>query len=58
MEIDWTQSPDVEVVPGKGSGRPLLRETRIPADRLVSYYESQVNHGMKPDQATKLPTVS
>jgi uncharacterized protein (DUF433 family) len=37
MEIDWTQSPDVEVVPGKGSGRPLLRETRIPGDRLVSF---------------------
>ena len=51
MEVDWTQSPDIEVIPGKVSGRPLLRETRIPADMLVAYYESQVTHGMSPGQA-------
>lgn len=33
------------------SGQPLLRETRIPAEMLFSYYESQVKHGMNPDQA-------
>ncbi len=51
MEVDWTESPDIEVVPGKVSGKPLLRETRIPADMLVAYYESLVGHGMNPDQA-------
>jgi len=29
--IDWSDCPVVEVVPGKVSGAPLLRNTRPPA---------------------------
>jgi uncharacterized protein (DUF433 family) len=34
-EIDWTGCELVEQVPGKVSGRPLVRGTRILADTIV-----------------------
>ncbi len=38
--MDWTDCPLVEVVPGKVSGVPLLRGTRLPADTVLSNYEA------------------
>jgi uncharacterized protein (DUF433 family) len=38
--IDWTGCPLVEVVPGKVSGVPLLKGTRLPAETVLSNYES------------------
>ncbi len=38
--VDWTDCPLVEVVPGKLSGVPLLRGTRLPADTVLSNDES------------------
>ena len=35
---DWTDCPLVEVIPGKVSGAPLLRGTRMPADVVVANY--------------------
>lgn len=33
--IDWSHSPDVERIPGKVSGRWLMRGTRIPVDDVL-----------------------
>ncbi len=37
--IDWTDCPLVEVIPGKVSGVPLLKDTRLPADTILENYE-------------------
>ena len=38
--MDWTDCALVEVVPGKVSGVPLLKGTRLPADTVLSNFES------------------
>jgi uncharacterized protein (DUF433 family) len=37
--IDWSQSPDVERIPGKVSGAWLVVGTRIPADAVLDNAE-------------------
>ena len=37
--VDWSDCPLVEVVPGKVSGVPLLKGTRLPADTILDNYE-------------------
>ena len=37
--IDWTGCELVERIPGKVSGRPIVRGTRILADTIVQDYE-------------------
>ena len=38
-DIDWTQCELIEKVPGKVSGRPVVRGTRIMPDAIVDSYE-------------------
>ena len=38
--MDWTGCELVEVIPGKVSGRPLVKGTRIPADVIVENFEA------------------
>ena len=38
--MDWTGCELVEVVPGKVSGQPIVKGTRIPADVIVSNFEA------------------
>ena len=38
-EIDWTQCELIERVPGKVSGRPIVRGTRILPDAIVNSYD-------------------
>jgi uncharacterized protein (DUF433 family) len=38
--LDWTDCPLVEVVPGKVSGVPILRGTRVQADSVVENFEN------------------
>ncbi len=33
--IDWSGCPLVEVIPGKVSGQPLLKDTRLPVMAIV-----------------------
>lgn len=33
--MDWSGCELVEVVPGKVSGAPLIRGTRVPADQVI-----------------------
>jgi len=35
VSIDWTACPAVETVPGRLSGRPVVRASRVPPDFLV-----------------------
>lgn len=37
--IDWTQCELIECVPGKVSGRPVVRGTRIMPDAIAGSYE-------------------
>ena len=36
--MDWTNCPLVEVIPGKVSGVPLLKGTRLPAATILENY--------------------
>jgi uncharacterized protein (DUF433 family) len=38
--MDWSECPYVEVIPGKVSGVPLVRNSRVQADSVVENYES------------------
>jgi uncharacterized protein (DUF433 family) len=37
--IDWTQCDLIECVPGKVSGRPVVRGTRIMPEAIVGSYD-------------------
>jgi uncharacterized protein (DUF433 family) len=37
--MDWSGCESVEVVPGKVSGVPLIRHTRVPVDLVVSSWD-------------------
>ena len=39
-EIDWTQCELIERVPGKVSGRPIVRGTRVLPDAIVNGYDA------------------
>ena len=39
LEIDWTACELIECVPGKVSGRPVVRGTRILPDAIVGSYD-------------------
>jgi uncharacterized protein (DUF433 family) len=38
-DIDWTACELIEQIPGKVSGRPLVRGTRILPDAIVNSYD-------------------
>ncbi|HWG17653.1 MAG TPA: DUF433 domain-containing protein [Acidobacteriaceae bacterium] len=38
--MDWAGCELVEVVPGKVSGAPLLKGTRVPADGILENYQA------------------
>jgi uncharacterized protein (DUF433 family) len=38
--MDWSGCPIVEVVPGKVSGVPIIRGSRVPADQVVENYDA------------------
>jgi len=39
-QIDWTQCELIERIPGKVSGRPIVRGTRILPDAIVNSYDA------------------
>jgi uncharacterized protein (DUF433 family) len=49
--IDWSDSPLVEVIPGKVSGAPLLKNTRLPVAAIVENYDAFREEGLSPDAA-------
>jgi uncharacterized protein (DUF433 family) len=53
--MDWTGCDLVEIVPGKVSGAPVIKGTRVPADQVIeslddgeSIEEIAYNHDLKP----------
>jgi uncharacterized protein (DUF433 family) len=55
-QIDWSECPIVERVPGRMNGRPVVKGTRMPADGVVENFEtgspvSEIawNFGLKED---------
>jgi uncharacterized protein (DUF433 family) len=38
--MDWSGCDFVEVIPGKHSGDPLVKGTRIPADLVLDLFDS------------------
>jgi uncharacterized protein (DUF433 family) len=40
LGVDWTQCELIERVPGKVSGRPIVRGTRILPDAIVNSYDA------------------
>jgi uncharacterized protein (DUF433 family) len=51
MKIDWSGCDLVEVIPGKVSGAPLLRNTRLPVEAITGNYDAFLEEGLSPDQA-------
>jgi len=37
--MDWSGCDAIEVIPGKLSGVPLLKHSRVPADAVLESYE-------------------
>ncbi len=42
-EIDWSDCPDVEQIPGKVSGQPIVKGTRILADSVIVNADSGIS---------------
>jgi uncharacterized protein (DUF433 family) len=49
--IDWSDCPLVEAIPGKVSGVPLLKNTRLPVDAITGNYDAFRDQGLSPDAA-------
>ena len=49
--FDWSGCPLVEVIPGKVSGAPLLKNTRLPVDAITGNYDSFRAEGLSPEAA-------
>jgi uncharacterized protein (DUF433 family) len=59
--MEWSGCDVVETVPGKVSGRPILRGTRVPADAVVENFQSgesieaiAYNFDLNPDDIQKV----
>jgi uncharacterized protein (DUF433 family) len=49
--LDWSDCPLVEIVPGKVSGVPLLKNTRLPVEAITGNYDAFRDEGLSPDAA-------
>jgi uncharacterized protein (DUF433 family) len=38
--VNWSECPLVEVIPGKVSGAPLLKNTRLPVEAITGNYDA------------------
>ncbi len=55
MTIDWSACAEVECVPGKVGGKPVVKGTRVPADAILIDEEM----GATPEETHEsFPTVS
>src|SRR5208282_4560712 len=51
MNIDWSGCDLVEVIPGKVSGVPLLKNTRLPVEAITGNYDAFRDEGLPPESA-------
>jgi uncharacterized protein (DUF433 family) len=59
--VDWSSYDGVETIPGKVSGVPLLKGTRVPADQVIesldageTVEEIAYNYDLKPADVLRL----
>ena len=52
LDIDWNQFELIECVPGKVSGRPVVRGTRIMPEAIVGSYDLEKRRGASPRVST------
>ena len=50
--LDWSDCPLVEVIPGKVGGAPLLKNIRLPVEAIIGNYDAFRAEGLSPDDAT------
>ena len=50
-QFDWSDCPLVEVIPGKVSGAPLLKNTRLPVEAITGNYDAFLDEGLSTDAA-------
>jgi uncharacterized protein (DUF433 family) len=48
--LDWQQCDNVEVIPGRVSGAPVLRNTRLPVQAILNNYDD----GLEPDRIAEI----
>ncbi len=44
--VDWTLCSIVEMVPGRLSGAPVVKNTRLPVDAILTNYDA----GLEPEE--------
>jgi len=49
--VDWSECSLVEVISGKVSGAPLLKDTRLPVEAVTGDYDAFRAEGLSPDAA-------
>ena len=49
--VNWSECRLVEVIPGKVSGAPLLKNTRLPVDAITSNYDAFRDESSSPEAA-------
>ncbi len=49
--LDWSDCPLVEIIPGKVSGAPLLKNTRLPVEAITGNYDAFREEGLSPEEA-------
>jgi len=49
--LDWSDCPLVEIIPGKVSGAPLLKNTRLPVDAITENYDAFRDEGLSAEAA-------
>ena len=55
MAIDWSECPDVEIIPGKVSGAPLVKGTRITVQGVLDNAEDYSPEEMATEVFDGLP---
>ena len=50
--VNWAECRLLEVIPGKVSGEPLLKYTRLPVEAVTSNYDAFRDTGLSCEEAT------
>ncbi len=49
-DVDWTLCSVVEMVPGRLSGAPVVKNTRLPVDAILTNYDA----GLEPEEVAAI----
>jgi uncharacterized protein (DUF433 family) len=49
-QVDWALCSIVEMVPGRLSGAPVVRNTRLPVDAILTNYDA----GLEPEEVAAI----